>query len=180
MFRWMVCAGRRRRQDGADQRIPRAYSPAGELTGSRRGQSERPLSGFELIEHTADVGIAADGDTFADALAWVAIGMFSIIADLDLVGENSSVDVHVESPDRDSLVVGWLNELLYIFDAHQFLPKTFEVSVNQDLTGLTASCSGEPVDLYRHIFYTDVKAATYHDLEVTSGAGWNIRVVLDV
>ncbi len=132
------------------------------------------------MEHTADVGIAANGDTFADALAWVAIGMFSVIADLDLVRENSSVDVHVESSDRDSLVVDWLNELLYIFDTNQFLPKTFEVSVSQDLTGLTASCSGEPVDLDRHIFYTDVKAATYHDLQVSSDARWNIQVVLDV
>ena len=138
------------------------------------------MPGFELMEHTADVGISADGDTFADALSWVAIGMFSIIADLDLVRENSSVDVHVESSDRDSLVVDWLNELLYIFDAHQFLPKTFEVSVNQDLTVLTASCGGEPVNLDRHIFYTDVKAATYHDLQVDGGPRWNIRVVLDV
>ncbi len=138
------------------------------------------MSGFELMEHTADVGIVADGDTFADALTWVAIGMFSVIADLDLVRENSSVDVRVESSDRDSLVVDWLNELLYIFDANQFLPKTFEVSVDQDLTGLTASCSGESVDLDRHIFYTDVKAATYHNLQVSSGAEWNIRVVLDV
>ena len=132
------------------------------------------------MEHTADVGVVADGDSFADALAWVAVGMFSIIADLELVKEASKVDVHVESTDREFLVVDWLNELLYIFDTNQFLPKTFEVSVNQELTGLTASCSGESVDHDRHIFYTDVKAATYHDLEVTSGAGWNIRVVLDV
>lgn len=132
------------------------------------------------MEHTADVGVVADGDTFADALAWVATGMFSVITDLELVREASSVDVHVESADRDILVVDWLNELLYIFDTNQFLPKTFEVSVNQDLTGLTASCRGESVDLDRHIFYTDVKAATYHNLQVSSGAMWNIQVVLDV
>lgn len=132
------------------------------------------------MEHTADVGIVADGNTFDDALAWVATGMFSVIADLDFVRESSSVDVHLESPDRESLVVDWLNELLYIFDANQFLPKTFDVSVNQDLTGLTARCGGESVDLDRHVFYTDVKAATYHRLQVSSDAGWNIQVVLDV
>ena len=45
--------------------------------------SEAALGGFKLLEHTADVGVVATGDTFAETLGWLARGMFSVIVDLD-------------------------------------------------------------------------------------------------
>jgi SHS2 domain-containing protein len=58
------------------------------------------LGKFELLEHTADVGVIATGDSLAEALAWAARGMFSVIVEPDTVALVSSLEVSVSSPDR--------------------------------------------------------------------------------
>lgn len=138
------------------------------------------MAGFELLEHTADVGVIASGDTFGEALAWLAQGMFSIIAEMGSVEPRDSLEVSVQSNDRESLVVDWLNELLYRFDAEGFLPREIEVTVDEASHSLTARCLGETADPERHVMLTDVKAATYHDLKITHNGEWRIQAVLDV
>ena len=135
---------------------------------------------YRLLDHTADIGIAASGATLGEALSWAAHGMFSVIADLDSVDPLQLLEVSVTSTDRDALVVDWLNELLYRFEAEGFLPRTFDVSVDEPGTSLVARCFGEPVDPERHRVRTAVKAATYHGLEVSHGAEWRIQVILDI
>ena len=138
------------------------------------------MGGFGILEHTADVGVRATGDTLAEALSWVAKGMFSVIADLDSVQPRKSLEVSVASTDTDALVVDWLNELIYRYEAEGLLLKEFDVTVDEEAKSLVGKCSGEPVDPQRHVMLTAVKAATYHDLQVSHNAEWEIQAVLDV
>lgn len=138
------------------------------------------MGAFEILEHTADVGVIATGDTFAEALGYVAEGMFSLIADLESVQPKESLKLSVQSIDTDALVVDWLNELLYRFDGEGFLPREFEVTLGKGERSLVARCMGERVDPERHTLKADVKAATYHSLEVSHNGEWRIQVVLDV
>lgn len=77
----------------------------------------------------ADVGVVGCGKEFSDALVHVAKGMFSVIADQSAVTPEESMEVSVTSTDVDALVVDWLNELLYRYEAFGFLPKEFQISV---------------------------------------------------
>jgi SHS2 domain-containing protein len=144
------------------------------------------LAGFTLLEHTADIGVVATGQTLGEALAWVAKGMLSIIYDLDTVAPRDCLPVSVVSRDREALVVDWLNELLYQYEVAGFLTRECQVSLEEGDTRLQARCWGETLDPARHRILTVVKAATYHQLEVTSAAGgpqadqWRIQVILDV
>ena len=135
---------------------------------------------FKFLEHTADVGIIATGDSLAEALSWAARGMFSVIAELDNVAPRESLEVSVSAPDQEALTVDWLNELLYRYEAEGFLPREFLVSVDETGTNLEAQCLGEPFDPERHHILTSVKAATYHELMVTHNQQWQIQVILDV
>jgi SHS2 domain-containing protein len=135
---------------------------------------------FALLEHTADVGIVATGATLGEALAWAAKGMFSVIAGLDSVSPQELLEVAVKATDPEALVVDWLNELLYRYEAEGFLPREFKVTVDDTGAGLKAECWGEPVDLERHQILTSVKAATYHRLELSHNSHWRIQVILDV
>ena len=138
------------------------------------------MGGFKLLEHTADVGVIATGDSLDEALSWAAKGMFSVIAELDSVASVESLNVSVASLDQTALVVDWLNELLYRHEAEGFLPKEFQVSTDEAGTSLKARCLGEPVDPERHRLLTPVKAATYHGLEIAHNGNWRIQVILDV
>ena len=138
------------------------------------------MSRFKILDHTADLGISATGDDFAEALSWAAIAMFSIITNLDSVAALDSSDLTVKSDSPEALVVDWLNELLYRFEAEGFLPKEFSVSVDENGVELRAQCVGESVDQDRHRIWPGVKAATYHGLEVSHNGEWQIKVVLDI
>jgi SHS2 domain-containing protein len=138
------------------------------------------LGGFTLLEHTADIGVVATGQTLGEALAWVAKGMLSIIYDLDTVAPRDCLPVSVASRDREALVVDWLNELLYQYEAAGFIFRECQVSLEEGETRLQARCWGESLDPTRHRILTAVKAATYHQLEVTHDGQWRIQVILDV
>ncbi|MBM3948577.1 MAG: archease [SAR202 cluster bacterium] len=138
------------------------------------------MTAFELRSHTADLAVFAAGAGFAEALAEVARGMFSYIADLDTVSARGHIEVEVDSTDPEALVVDWLNELLYRYETERFLPIEFNVSLDNQGMGLKARCLGETVDPSRHRIKAVVKAATYHGLRIVHNGRWEITVVLDV
>ncbi len=138
------------------------------------------MGGFTLLEHTADVGIAATGDSLAEAFSWLAEGMFSLIVDPHTVRPREVRSFSVESHDRESLVVDWLNELIYQYEATGFLVKESRVTLTAGDSRLEAQCWGETADQARHHILMVVKAATYHSLAVSHQDQWCIRIILDV
>ena len=138
------------------------------------------VGGFTLLEHTADIGISACGDKLEEALAWLAVGMFSLIVEPSTVVRARTQVITVTSSDRDALAVDWLNELVYQYETTGFLMKDFQVSLNQEVTQLEALCGGETLDPSRHHILTVIKAATYHGLSVNHGQQWQVSVFLDI
>jgi len=134
---------------------------------------------FELIDHTADVGIIAHGASINQAFANAARGLFSIITDLDGIREATHRDIEVTAPDRESLLVEWLNELIYLFDTENIIFNRFDIT-RLDNTHLEARIYGEKVDTSRHKLKTGVKAATYHMLKVKKGNGYQAQVLFDI
>jgi SHS2 domain-containing protein len=141
---------------------------------------------YRLIEHTADVGLVAYGDTLADAFASAATGMFSIISDLRGVKEVESRQVEASAQDIEGLVFEWLNNLLYYFDVEMLLFRRFNIeSFNEnelkpsDTLRLKATCYGEKYDPARHRLKTGIKSATYHLLTVDRERH-RVRVIFDI
>jgi SHS2 domain-containing protein len=133
---------------------------------------------FELIEHTADVGLVANGENLAEAFANAAYGMFSIIAELDAVQETESRRVEISGDDIEGLLFEWLNSLIYLFDVDMLIFKRFDI-IELDGSRLQAVCYGEKCDPSRHHLKTGVKSATYHMLEVDREKN-QVQVLFDV
>ena len=133
---------------------------------------------YELIEHTADIGLEARGETLAGAFANAALGMFSLMADLEGVREEETRRVEVMADDIEGLLFEWLNSLLYSFDVEMLLFKRFDVIEFNDMK-LTALCYGEKYDSSRHHLKMGVKSATYHRLEVDREKN-RVQVIFDV
>ena len=134
---------------------------------------------FDILNHTADVGIIAYGASLNQAFANAARGLFSLITDLDDVEEALSRDIEVTAPDQESLLVAWLNELIYRFDVENILFNRFDVT-QLDSTRLKARTYGEKVDSSRHKLKTGVKATTYHMLKVEKTNGYQVQVLFDI
>jgi SHS2 domain-containing protein len=134
---------------------------------------------FEILDHTADVGIIAYGADLRQAFANAARGLFSLITELDDVEEGTHRDIELEASDEESLLVAWLNELIYRFDTEGIIFKRFDIS-QLSSTRLKARAYGEKIDTSRHRLKAEVKAATYHMLKVEKEDGFRVQVIFDI
>ena len=134
---------------------------------------------FELINHTADVSIRAYGASMNQAFANAARALFSLITELDDIEEVIYRDIELTTTDQESLLVEWLNELIYLFDTENILFKRFDITDLTD-TRLKARSYGEKVDSSKHKLKIGVKAATYHMLKVARDNGCQVQVLFDI
>jgi len=135
---------------------------------------------FEIIDHTADVGIIAYGADVKDLFSNAALALFSLITELESIEEKLHFDLKVSSEDRDSLLVEWLNELIYLFDVEHILFNRFDI---ESLTPnqLKAVCYGETFDPVKHKIKMGIKAATYHMLKLDkNGGGYKAQIIFDI
>ena len=150
-----------------------------EIVASGDDAPRRPP--FEVLEHTADAGIVAHGATWEELFANAALGMFSLMADLDGVRQTQERRIEVRAPDREALMVLWLTELLYYLDAEELLFSRFDVEEATE-TRLRARAFGERIDVERHSPHFAVKAVTRHMLEVgrDESGEYRAQVLLDI
>ncbi len=138
------------------------------------------MKDYEIIEHTADIGIRAFGDTEEHLFENAAAGMFSLICNPSLVRDTHAYPVSIEAEDRETLLVEWLNELLFLFEARGVIFGRFEVDDISEVH-LTATAFGEDLDRERHRLMADIKAVTYHMLKVRRVDGrWEATVIFDI
>jgi SHS2 domain-containing protein len=135
---------------------------------------------FEFFEHTADMGIRVRAATLAELIAEGGRALFSLmVADLETVRPDRRAALRIEGVDPEELFFDALDDLLYKFTTEHLLFARFEVS--QDVAGVTIAAWGEPYDPARHVLDHDVKAITYHQLEVRQdAAGWLAEVIVDL
>jgi SHS2 domain-containing protein len=136
-------------------------------------------AGFELLEHTADVGIRAWGDTLETAFEQAAHGLFAVIADPVGVDPRIERRLAVEADDPEGLLVEWLERLNREHQIRGELYASFRVQTAAG--GLTATIRGEPLDPARHDLRSEVKAVTWHGVRVRrEETRTEVRVLLDI
>ena len=134
---------------------------------------------YEIVDHTADVAIVARGADVGEAFANAGRALLSLVTDPDSVAEVEERRIELSADDLGELLVAWLNELIYLFDAENLLFSGFDVRPVGD-TGLVATVSGERVDKTRHRIKLGVKAATHHMLEIDRDNGVRLQVLIDI
>ncbi|MFH1245143.1 MAG: archease [Candidatus Omnitrophota bacterium] len=135
---------------------------------------------YELIDHTADIGLRAKGKDLKELFSNAAYGMFEILADLKNVRTEKSLTIEIKAPNIEELFLSWLRELLYQYAAKEILLKKFTIN-KLDNTSISALVFGEKADPKRHHLKAEIKAATFHQLEVRKvGNMWEGQVIFDV
>jgi SHS2 domain-containing protein len=133
---------------------------------------------YREIEHTADLALRVWGQELSDLFVGAARGMYSLMGVLNDEGLMPAAwrEFSLEALDRESLLVDWLNELLFLAEMEGLLFVVFQV---EELggTALQARAGGVPAQEVK----ADVKAATFHDLEIVQdGEGWSTTITFDV
>jgi len=135
---------------------------------------------FEIIDHTADIGIVAYGTDIKQVFANAALGLFNLMADLDDFKEDLQRELELSAEDAEVLLVEWLNELIYIFDVEHIIFKRFEID-ELTSTHIKARCFGEKIKPGQHKLKREIKAATYHMLRISKeDGGYKVQVIFDI
>ena len=135
---------------------------------------------YEQFPHTADIGVHVYGGSLKELFENAAFSMFDIIADLEGLKESISVDVKLEAPNGEELLVAWLDELLYNFYTKSIIFSRFEIEELSD-TSIKAKVHGRPVGANRNRLKTEIKAITYSGLVIKkTETGYQVDIIFDV
>ena len=135
---------------------------------------------FRYLDHTGDLGMEIYGETPEELFEHAGEGFTHIITDPSTVQASTELEISVDAADMEQLLIEWLTELIYRFDAHGWLFREYRIQ-SLDPGHLSGIARGERYNPTRHPIRTTVKGATYHQLQVTrSGKGWKGRVIFDL
>lgn len=138
------------------------------------------MARYQLIDHTADIGIDIFGNTLSELFSNAGFALFDIITDITTVDAKDQHMVKVEGIDKEQLLVNWLGELLYLYDVKSLLFTDFLIT-DMDENRLAAAIRGEKYCETKHPIKTEIKAVTHHALSVKHEQNqWKARVIFDL
>jgi SHS2 domain-containing protein len=135
---------------------------------------------YRTTEHTADVGIEVEAAGLEELFEGAALAMFSIMVDLKGVEQKVERRLLLRSADVEELMFKWLNELIFLCSAEALVFSGFDIQ-HVGERDIVALARGEPIDPEKHNLGLEIKAATYHELDVERcEGGWFARAIFDV
>ncbi|MCL4510668.1 MAG: archease [Bacteroidetes bacterium] len=137
--------------------------------------------GFEVLDHTADIGIRVRGSSIVNLFENAALGMLSLwFGELPNAPAEEETSLEVSAMDHEQLLVRFLNELVYLVDFKKILPLQFAIRVENGIS-LLASVKGIDLRKLELVPLTYVKAATYHQLKIKEESdGFTAEIYFDV
>jgi len=140
---------------------------------------------IRMLDHTADVGFeVAKAPTLEDLFDEAREALLMTVFEEPPERGDEERAVRLSAPDRETLLVRWINELVFLIQGEGFVPVGADVRIREiDVGGFAfkASLTGAPLDLEGYGWQGEIKSATFHGLNVSEGSeGWQAQVILDV
>lgn len=137
---------------------------------------------YRIVDHTADLGMEFFGKDAPALFTHAGRALFQVMVCRQ--GHRARALHHYEfflqGEDWGDLLVNWLRELLFLFHGQRQLLHQLRITALSP-TELRAEVTTDDFLPERHRIDKDIKAVTYHQVEVTQGPdGWQARVIFDV
>lgn len=136
------------------------------------------MNRFEQVDISGDVGLRVWGKSLNELFENAGIGTSELITDTLRIKEEIKRQIHLESDTIESLLIQWLNELIYLFDVDGFIGKRFNVEIKDNV--LQAEVRGDNFDPDINERRLLLKAATYHGLSLKKNDYWEAVVIFDI
>lgn len=133
---------------------------------------------YEILDHTADVGFRAAGESLSDAFESATEAFADIVAYDDPPEPEDEIEVSAEADDVEALLFDYLDRLVYTQDVDGVVVVGADVDATEDPPRIEANLYVAPVEGGA---YMDIKAPTYSDMNVSyDDQGWTLEAVLDI
>ena len=137
---------------------------------------------YEYFDVTADIGFKAYGNNLNEAFENAGLAIFNIISDTSNISSDISKSFEITSEDEVSLLYDYLEELLFFHEVDFMLFSSFDVEIEK-LDGafnLKATICGEPIDWQKHERKTEIKAITFHMMDVKKTNHYELQAIVDL
>jgi SHS2 domain-containing protein len=136
---------------------------------------------YRYLEHMTDAFIEVSGQTLEEAFETAGIAVVDTILNVESVEHKIQKKIEVNATDLNSLLYSWLEEIIILTITEGFAARSFNVKITKaDKYFLTATISGEPIDFDKHHFKLEIKAPTYHLMEIKQEKPIVMRFLLDL
>ncbi len=137
---------------------------------------------FEYFDVTADIGFKAYGNTLDEAFENAGLAIFNIISDTSDILPETAKSFELSADDEVSLLYDYLEELLFCHEVDFMLFSEFHVDISNSHEGynLRAEIKGEPIDWTRHERKSEIKAITFHRMDVVKTEHFELQAIVDL
>ena len=139
---------------------------------------------IRMLDHTADVGFELRAPSIEALFEEARRALLMVVFERPPEEGEAVNTVRLSAPDRETLLVRWLNELSYLIQDTGFVPVGAKIRLREagdSGHALAARLTGASLLLEEYGWQGEIKSATFHGLEVTNDEdGWHARVILDV
>lgn len=138
------------------------------------------MKNYQFINHTADLGIKVKGKNLRELFSNAGYAMFDIITEIKRIKLRQTLSIKISQGEIEDIFVDYLRELLSKFDIDKWVFKKFEIN-KIDNSGLEAVVTGEKINLSKHLLKREIKAVTYHALEIRKNNNlWEAQIIFDI
>jgi len=136
---------------------------------------------YKLLEHTTDAFVEVTAPNLKEAFTIAAQSVVDTTIERSTVDENDGMVIKVSGKDLKYLLFNWLEAVIYQLITEGFAIKRFDVDLQKkDQYEISAKTFGEPIDLKKHHFKVEIKAPTFHLMEISEEKEVRMRFLLDL
>jgi SHS2 domain-containing protein len=136
---------------------------------------------YRYLDHMTDAFIEVIGNTIDEAFENAGISVIDTILDFKTVENKETRKIEIKANDLKGLLYSWLEEIIILTITDGFVGKTFDVKITKnDMYHLLAKIGGEEINFEKHHFKMEIKAPTYHLMEIKDEKQVLMRFILDL
>ncbi|SRR5579885_274014 len=136
---------------------------------------------YRNLEHMTDAFIEVTGRTLEEAFETAGIAVVDTILDIKSVEKKTERKIEIKSKDLNNLLYSWLEEIIILTITEGFAGAGFQVRITKtEQYELEATISGEEINFEKHHFKLEIKAPTFHLMEIREEKPVVMRFLLDL
>ncbi len=137
--------------------------------------------GIQYLEHATDAFIEVTASSLNDSFTLAGQSVVDITLDSETIEEKKQRNISVSGKDLSYLLFNWLEEVNYQLITEGFAIARFSLDISKNSTyKLKSTIYGEPIDLKKHHFKVEIKAPTFHMMEIKQNDQVTMRFLLDL
>lgn len=136
---------------------------------------------YKLLDHATDALIEVTASDLPEAFLIAANSVIETTLDRDTVQEKQEMNIKVKGKDLRYLLFNWIEAVIYQLITDGFAIKRIKLDLHKnDEYEISATSYGEPIDLKKHNFKVEIKAPTFHEMEISEGKQVKMKFLMDL